>query len=728
MRKLHKTKILTFIILSVFVLILSVNAKSVYMQARIFIDSESEFIELLKTHPDIIRRQDSFVDIITFPDKLETMKAQGFRIEIIHEDMVAFNQSRLDPTRDMGGYRTLDEIYTYIDGIVASYPDIVSSKVDIGQTIEGRTIWAFKISDNPNIDEDEPEILHAAAIHAREVITPELLINYIDHLTDNYGIDSDITNLINSREIWFVLVVNPDGYYYNQVIAPMGGGMWRKNRRNNGDGSMGIDLNRNFGYQWGCDDLGSSPDGTDETYRGTGPFSEPELQNMRDFALAHDFSICVYWHSFSNLIVWPWDYNLTETPDEYIYRALADSISILNGYTPQYIEPLYRMNGSSNDWHYGEQTLKNKSYSFLMEVGSDDDNFWPPLSRVPQLVSENLPVCIFLTEMSSNVKAIFPPNTPELILPGTVETTAYQVQWTHDDPVNPAVNYELVEYLMEINITDPGNSLLGYEINNFVVSETQYYSAPSSFYSGAQNNAILYFQSIEPFEIGSGEILEFQTYYDIQERYDYAYVEISTDGIDFTPIEGNITTNYNPNGLNRGNGITGSSFGWISASFDLSAYEGQTIYIRFSYYTDGSITGDGIYFDDIYPANSIIDDNIVSSSISNTYFNFTDKPAGIYYYKVRAQDAEDQWSEFCPLGRTVAVSPFICGDTNGDELVNILDIVYLINYKYKEGAAPDPMESGDVNSLVQPDGLINILDIVYLINYKYKEGPEPVCP
>jgi hypothetical protein len=71
---------------------------------------------------------------------------------------------------------------------------------------------------------------------------------------------------------------------------------------------------------------------------------------------------------------------------------------------------------------------------------------------------------------------------------------------------------------------------------------------------------------------------------------------------------------------------------------------------------------------------------------------------------------------------------FICGDVNDDTKVDILDIVFLINYKYKDGEAPEPLRSGDVNSHVLPDGKVDILDIVYLINYKYKDGPEPDCP
>ena len=148
-------------------------------------------------------------------------------------------------------------------------------------------MWAVKISDNPNVNEDEPEVLFNSAIHAREVITPEVLLHAMDHLTDNYGVLPEITDLVDNREMWFVVVVNPDGYFHNQVIEPNGGGMWRKNRRQIVASIYGVDLNRNYGYEWGYDDLGSSSSPTAETYRGNGPFSEPESQNMKQFTEAH---------------------------------------------------------------------------------------------------------------------------------------------------------------------------------------------------------------------------------------------------------------------------------------------------------------------------------------------------------------------------------------------------------------------------------------------------------
>ena len=692
-----------------------------YMQVRIFYDTDEQYQELLSFHPDIVFKDSGFVEVVTFSHELEEIITAGFRTEIIHEDLTAFYQSRLDSSRDMGGYKTLSEVYAALDEIIADHSDIVSAKVDIGLSLESRTMWAVKVSDNPEIDEDEPEILYTAAIHAREVITPEVLLYFMNHLTDNYGSDAEATYLVDNREMWFILVVNPDGYYHNEVIAPGGGGMWRKNRRNNGDGTYGVDLNRNWGYKWGYNDGGSSPDGSSEVYRGTGPFSEPESQNVSNFIAAHEFVIVVDYHSYTNLILWPWGYNSSATPDEAIFRALGDSMHVYNGYTPGILGGI---NGCTSDWEYGEQTVKNKCYAFLFEVGNSDDGFWPELYRIPQLVSENLQPNLILAQFADDVERIFPPGTPLISLEDTVLSTSYQVKWYLDDSHNSPDVFELREYLFQKGITDPCNTLEGYENVDFEVSTEQYYSEPGSFASGAFNNTVRYFQLLEPIKIHEGDQLQFRTYYDIQERYDYAYVEVGDGGENFVPIPGNITTNYNPNGLNRGNGITGTSGGWIQALFDLSDYAGQEIYTRFSYYTNTSITGEGFFVDDIYPSNNFTAETLISSTITDTFYTFSDKPTGKYYYKVRARDTEEQWSDFSDLKATLVRLPFICGDADGDEAVNILDVVFTINYIYKSGAAPQPVESANVNN----DEFVNILDVVYLINFLYKGGPEPNCP
>ncbi|MCP4704795.1 MAG: hypothetical protein GY865_09315, partial [candidate division Zixibacteria bacterium] len=245
----------------------------------------------------------------------------------------------------------------------------------------------------------------------------------------------------------------------------------------------------------------------------------------------------------------------------------------------------------------------------------------------------------------------------------------------------------------------------------------------SSFHSGTRNDCEYYFQTVEPYEVLDDDVVEFWTYYDIQERYDYAYFEISTDGITFTPLPGDITTNYNPNGLNRGNGITGASVGWEFVLFDISDYAGQSVYFKFSYETDVSIVGDGIFIDDIFPANGFVSQSIISSSIADTFFTFTDHEAGNYYYKVKAMDKENQWSGYSEMVSTLVEKPYICGDVDGIEDINILDVVFIINNVYKNGPDPEPLEAGDVDGIAP----INILDIVHLINFIYKSGAAPIC-
>jgi hypothetical protein len=693
------------------------------IQARVYYDSKDTWFKLRHMHLDKVWDGNGYIEIITDRAELDEIGALGFKTEIVHPDLPQFFRSRM-PDKAMGAYKTLSEIYQYRDSVIAANPDIISQIESIGQTIEGRDIWAFKISDNPDLDEDEPEILYGAAIHAREVITPEVLFYFIDHLTQNYGIDPDITDLVNNREMWFILVINPDGYYHNEVIEPGGGGMWRKNRRDNGDGNFGVDLNRNFGYMWGYDDEGSSPYTDDETYRGTGPFSEPETQHIRDFISAHEFVITVYYHSHSNLIIWPWSYDRFYCDDEEVYAAIGDSGALWNGYDPGPGWILYVVNGGSDDWGYGEQTLKNKNFSFTVEVGSYEDNFWPPAERIDDLISENLGANLFYARAVGDIYALASPAAPVLTVPDTVPGTAYTIEWSHDDTLNPATYFELVEMTDRQVITDSANSFDEWVNAEFELSDVRYNSSPTSFYSGADDKSIKYVQSVYPYPVETGDSLKIDMYYDIEDSWDYAYVEVSTDGNLFTPIPGNVTTDSDPYGNNRGNGITGASGGdWVLALFDLSEYVGKEVFIRVSYYTDQYVLEEGIYIDDIHP-HIIFGNSVSFYPISDTSHTMTDKAEGDYYYKVRAQDAEFQLGAYSDVVKTVAAVPFVCGDANSDGSCDVADAVYLINYVFKGGPAPDPLAAGDANG----DEEINIADGVYVINYVFKSGPEPVCP
>jgi len=723
----------SLVILLAFMILTAVCGSSLaladtYIQARLFFDNKDTYALLFRQQFDIIDRGDNYFEVVINNRQLQELLDMNVKIEIVHEDLTSFYKSRLPKDRDMGGYKTLSEIEAYADTIIADHALIVSNKQVIGQTIEGRDMWAVKISDNVLLDEDEPEILFTSCIHAREVITPEVLFYFMDHLTDNYGVDQEITNLVNNREIWFVLVVNPDGYYRNEVTDPYGGGMWRKNRRDNGDGNFGVDLNRNFGYEWGYDNSGSSPYTNGETYRGTGPFSEPEAQNMRDFTEEHEFVITVYYHSYGEYFLYPWGYETIHTTENDIFSAMGDTIYNMNSYEPGTPwEVLSLVNGSTDDWGYGETTTKNLNFAVSFEVGNSSDGFWPSVSRIPILCEMNLEPNLFLTRIAGNVYQLRGPESPTMSAPDTAISSGYEIAWSLDDTLNPAVMYEIIE-MSDLNqgYIDSADNLDNWDNNQFSVSTTRYHSSSSSFYSGSGDDFYRYMQTSASSYISPGDSLRCWVYYDIETDWDYAYAEVSMDGVNFTTLPGNITTDYDPHGNNRGNGITGSSGGWVEAKFSLENYYNKNVYIRFTYQTDSYVTEEGFYVDDIYPLDIFATSAVLSSSYTDTTYSFTDKTPDTYYYKVRARDAEEQWGGYSNIDQTVVIdNPVIrCGDADNDENLNILDVIYLIRWLYVGGPAPQHPESGDVNN----SGEINIYDLTAIVDYLYRAGPELTCP
>ena len=166
-----------------------------------------------------------FAEVVANDLDYRNLLAAGLQVEIIHEDLVAFYQSRYPLTTTMGGFPTFDEALAYMDSLHNLYPNLVTARDSIGYTIEGRALWMVKISDNPDIDEDEPEVFINSLIHAREPMGLEASLRYMSYLCDNYGVDPHVTDLVDNREIFFVPVVNPDGYEYNRINHPNGRSM-----------------------------------------------------------------------------------------------------------------------------------------------------------------------------------------------------------------------------------------------------------------------------------------------------------------------------------------------------------------------------------------------------------------------------------------------------------------------------------------------------------------------
>ncbi len=173
-------------------------------------------------------------------------------------------------------------------------------------------------------------------------------------LLENYGTNPEATYLVNNRQMWFIPVVNPDGYVYNQTTNPAGGGLWRKNRRNNGDGTFGVDLNRNYGTfdMWNAPNGGSSTATNNDTYRGTAPFSEPETAIMDVFMRSHNIKTCLNYHTYGNYLIYPWGYLSHENGDSIIYRDWTYEMTFANHYTngTDLQTVAYSTRGNSDDY------------------------------------------------------------------------------------------------------------------------------------------------------------------------------------------------------------------------------------------------------------------------------------------------------------------------------------------------------------------------------------------
>jgi len=642
-------------ILGLILVVLCSLAAAEYRLIEVQINSKTTLADLAGRGLEILTydKLRNVVKIAADEEEFAAVQSGGFAYAVVIPDMEGYYAQRLGVSDDMGGYHTYAETVDYLALLYSSYPNIVSVPFSIGQSTDGYDLWAVKISDNPQIDEDEPEVFYSGLIHAREPITIELLIYYMDYLTENYQTDPEATYLVENREMYFLPIINPDGYLRNQQTNPNGGGMWRKNKcDNNLNGQFdpnydGVDLNRNWGYMWGYDDYGSSPDPWDETYRGSAAFSEPETEALRDFIEGREFSLILNYHSFGNYVLHPWDYDLLFTEDHDVFTELGREMAEWNGYSVGTAWMLlYTVNGGSNDWCYGDSS-HSQIFAYTTEVGNDDDGFWPEEERILPLCAENLQPNIIFAQYADNPRRALPPGRP-VIVPVDTVSGEFVLSWSvEEDADNPAAGFDIKEIQgMAIAAddleTNPENTWF---MDGFLWVSNEYHSAGHSVYSGAVNSATAVFAAESYYLPAAGDTLRFWTKFDTEEDFDYGYVMISTDGYIYNPIEGNITTNANPQGGNLGNGITGNSGGWVEAEFPLGEFAGQNVMLAFVYVTDSYVLEEGWYIDDIYPTVMFDSETMLAEGVADTFLTVT--PGAVneeINYQVRAVDNEGDYS------------------------------------------------------------------------------------
>ena len=284
-------------------------------------------------------------------------------------------------------YHNDAETRAQIDATIAAHPDLIS-RTTIGTSYEGRELWAVKISDNVGVDEGEPEVLFTAGQHAREHLTVEMALYLIDELTGKYATDPRIKGIVDSREIWIIPSVNPDGSEYD--IEPGTYRSWRKNRQPN----AGHERDRHRPQPQLRLPLGllRRLERDRRHRRSTAArraFSAPETQAVRNFVLSRvvdgvqQIRTSIDFHSFIELVLWPFGHTRADvtkgmTRDQHdTFEALGTSMARTNGYTPEQSSDLYITDGAIDDWLWGANGVFALTFEMYPADGPGP-GFYPP--------------------------------------------------------------------------------------------------------------------------------------------------------------------------------------------------------------------------------------------------------------------------------------------------------------------------------------------------------------
>lgn len=675
---------------------IAANSQENYQLVKVLIPDKIAFEKLVASGIDLegaIGKVGDAFEVVVSENDLSMLRQQGFEVLIQIDDISKFYTQRLYVGKynalgfgygSMGGYYTYTEILQQLDSMKLLYPSLITSKQVIGSTIQGRSIYAVKISDNPDVNEvTEPAVLYTALTHSREPQGMMTVLYYMWWLLQNYGTDPEATHLINNRQIWFIPIISADGYVYNQVTYPNGGGMWRKNRRLNSDGSYGVDLNRNFGpYEyWNAPNGGSSTIPSSDTYRGTAPFSEPEDATIRDFIAGRNIKACLNYHTYSNLLVYPYGALVHETPDSLIYREYAKDMTTFNGYvygTDQQTVG-YSTRGNSDDFMYDGDLINNgKIFAMTPEVGSVSDGFWPATIRIFPLAQENLYPNRYLSnvvgsypvlqqrtvvdssgdgftdrgekfyikftmrnkglEAANNVSLQLSSSNPGIQVPttpinfGDINSLSNKIDSAQCSIAALAQNGTSAQIIAAITdqsgriLYDTIPILIGKKIVKLVFSDSasngtsnwnlgtswglssdnntppsSFTDSPTGQYSSNTDNNMTLNTSL--ILSGGTEVkLKFWTKWAIETRWDFATVEASSNGgATWSTLQGKYTKPASGSGTQTPGtfGYDGTQSTWVEEEIDITRFISTQFKFRFRLRSDGSITADGFYVDDI---------------------------------------------------------------------------------------------------------------------------------
>jgi len=362
--------------------------------------SLSQYEMLLKDHPPLDRLFYRDGNGYFLVNSTQLQKIQNIGIRILRIEPLPYIQKQSLNGDVNGKFHNYRESKEFLFSLAQKYPHR-AQVTSIGKSVEGKDIYIIKISDNVTLEEQEPNLFIIGCHHAREWISVEVPLLFAQYLLEHFDDNSEVQRAVKGSQIYILPILNPDGLEFSIHTYRW----WRKNRRYNGDFLWGVDLNRNYGYMWGYDDQGSSPQAESDVYRGASAFSEPETSAVQRFLFQHPPAGAISYHNYSEVILFPWGYTNELPPDYQELRQIAikmsDLISQVNGRLYKYgggDSLLYNTNGDTTDWIYG--TFRVPAYTIELPppgfpLGYLNGGFFTAQTAITPIFNENLPALLY---------------------------------------------------------------------------------------------------------------------------------------------------------------------------------------------------------------------------------------------------------------------------------------------------------------------------------------------
>jgi carboxypeptidase T len=448
-----------------------------YYTDRRMVDELAAWLEPWEVHPD-----KGYLVVGVTRDQYERLLAAGFRLEVdaqLTEELTRPRKALPGQVNGIPGYpcyRTVEETYATAAAIVAAHPTL-ATWIDIGNSWEKETsggnpgydMMVLRLT-NSAIPGPKPKLFAMTAIHAREYATAELATRFAEYLVDNYGVDADVTWLLDYHEIHLLLEANPDG---RKIAETEPSPHWRKNTDNDDGCSSsdywGTDLNRNYDFQWSCCG-GSSGSPCAETYRGPSAASEPEAQAVQNYVLAQfpdqredsldsaapadATGVFLDIHSYSQLVLWPWGFTSSTAPNATGLQTLGRKFAYYNHYTPQQSMDLYPTDGTTDDFAYGKQGVA----AYCFEIGT---SFYQDCATFENIILPNNLLALIYAAKVSRTPYLTPAGpdalsvavAPGAIVPGTavhLAATIDDTRYNNSNGTEPTQNIAAAEFYVDV--------------------------------------------------------------------------------------------------------------------------------------------------------------------------------------------------------------------------------------------------------------------------------------